>query len=184
MKKALTLLTLTCALFATSASASVLITGFGTGQFSQTTSTFGTNTQTATTYQIVGTDFGNAIYGDLPTSVDISGSNFSLTLTGTLASPVSSSFQINLFDANGNDRLYQGTFSAFTVGVETSVTLTFVNQTGSFDDHVISIGLITTGIGSPLDLTLDTLIAIPEANSIALLGMGVAGLLARRRFKR
>lgn len=175
-----------------SSSAAVLVTGFGSGQFTSTYSDF-TNTQTATTFQIVGLDNGSLLSGSLPSTVDITGNTslLQLTATYTSASTATSVFQIDLFDSSGNDRLYQANLSGFSPR-DTPVTLNFnfVSQTGAFNNLVSTIAFYTGGTGSSLNLTMDTLTAnssvVPEPSTNALLACGAIGLVwfleKRRRF--
>lgn len=167
----------------------VTLTGFGTGEFSKTFSDF-TTTQTATTFNISGTDFGLSLYGTIsPSPINIFGNTVSLSLTGTFTGTATSPFQIDLFDNAGNDVLYQANFSAFTQGVESTVTLLpVVGGTGVFNNNVVSIGLLTSGTGSSVNLTLNNLAAgpVPEPSTWASLafGIGVLSLVMRRKRNR
>ena len=176
-----------CLVFApASLKASVTLTGFGTGDYSEVYSDF-TSTQTATTYQLVGFDNGMGAFGNFST-VNITGSASYLTLTATFTGAATSSFGIDLFDTVGNDRLYSANFSSFTPqGSPVSVDFSFVSQTGAFNNLVNGVQFLTSGAGagSSVNITMDTLtanpVAAPEPSSIALLGLGMVGLLSYRR---
>lgn len=158
----------------------VIITGFGTGDFTATFTDF-TPSQTATTYQIIGNDL-NSLYGSISTPVNISGSMTSLSLLGTFTGTAANNFQMELFDADGDSRIYQGNWSGFTPSVPTSVSLGFLSETGTFNGTVVSIGFITAGSGlGSVNLVLDTLTAVPEPSTYALLVGGLAGIWALRR---
>jgi hypothetical protein len=166
----------------------VTITGFGTGQFAATSNDFGGTGQTATTFNIAGTDFGLSLFGNVsPSPVNITGNTVSLSLTGTFTGTATSAFQINLFDNAGNDVLYQGSFSSFSQGVSSTVTLLPISGgSGVFNNNVVSLALLTTGTGSTVNLTLDTLSAVPEPSTWAFTALGgvVLGLAVRRKMAR
>lgn len=75
MKKPFAVLAVFFVILANIALADITVTLFGTGHFTETFSDF-TDTQTATTFEIVGNDFGSQLDGSLPSSVNITGSNF------------------------------------------------------------------------------------------------------------
>jgi|GEM_PF-2543082 len=184
MKKIIASLFVFCAGLLGVASADITVSLMGTGQFTETFSSFTTNTQTATTFEVIGNDFGSAIYGSIPSPVDITGNTFQLKLTATYTGTSAANFQIDLFDAEGNDRLYDGSFSSFTQNVPTTVTLSFNSETGPFDNNVTSFGLLTFGSGASVDLKMDTLLAVPEPSTYALLGLGFAFLLSKMFYRR
>lgn len=167
-----------------SVNAAVLVTGFGTGQYTSTFSDFTTQNQTATTYQLTGNDFGQSAFGDLSSTVNISGSTSFLTLTATFSGTATSVFNIELFDTLGNSRLYKANFSGFTQNVLSSVDFTFFSQTGPFNNIVNNLGFTTFGTGSTINITMDKLEAnppVPEPTSTALMMVGLVSLAARRR---
>ncbi len=163
--------------------AAVTLTGFGTGQYAPGFTDFTTQNQTATAYQLVGTDGGSSAFGDLPLSVNISGSTSFVTLVATFTGTASTAFGIELFDTGGNSRLYSANFSSFTQNVLTSVNFSFVAQTGAFNNQVVGLGFSTSGppsSTSTINITMDTLLAAPEPSSMVLLGLSMAGLLSHR----
>jgi len=154
-----------------------LLTGFGTGQFTQTSSDFTTNTQSANDFNIIGNDL-NSIYGSF-TPVAISANLAGLSLIGSFSGTASGNFQIELFDSGGDSRTYQTTWGAFN-------TLSFLSQSGAFNGTAVSMGLLTTGTGTgTINLTMDSLTAIPEPSTYALLALGLGSLVFfRMRSKR
>jgi hypothetical protein len=164
--------------------AAVLVTGFGTGQYNSTSTDFTTENQTATTYQLIGNDFGQSAFGDLqPSTVDVTGSTFALMLTATFSGTASSVFNIELFDTDGDSRLYKANFSSFTPSVLSNVNFSFFSETGTFNNIVQGIGFTTFGTGSSINITMDKLeaTAAPEPTSSALMVVGLVSLVARRR---
>lgn len=162
------------------------ITGFGSGQYTTDFTDF-TVTQTANTYQIVGTDFGSADYG-LFAPVALTGyATATLQLSATLTSNVTSAFTIELYDAAGNIALYNGSWSSFTANTPGVATLTFGGATGAFDGTAVKLGLTTGGVGSALNATFDSLVSVPavvvpEPSTYAsLAGIAVLGFVAYRR---
>ncbi len=163
----------------------VELTGFGTpGDFTMISSTFATNTPGPTEYQIIGNDGGDTILGGLSGLKDITGEVDALYFTGTFSGlPPDSAFQIQLVDSFGNLRTYEGLWNSFANGTPSTVTLNFLNQTGSFVlTNVSSIRLRTAGSGfESINLSMDRLeavAAIPEPATAIPLGLGLLGLLA------
>lgn len=174
------LLVLCCAMLTTTYG-SVLITGFGEGEFEVTSFLSGTTSQTRTSSTLTGTDLGATMWGSLPAVVDISGNTSFLLLVGTLwGSDPGSKFQISLFDTDENEALYEGEFVSFASGSATNVTLAAVDISESFSSRVQSLGIMTSGLGAGFNLTVDSLYAVPEPSSASLLGLGVLGVLMQR----
>jgi len=187
----------TCALLSHTANADITVALFGKGGFTETNSTFA-STQTSTTYNITGTDFLCAFYGDLPAPVtipDYTNNSYILKLQATFGdtttTAATTNFQIDLFDTNGNERLYTGNFgNFFPKNTEVSVPLAYLSTTGAFNNSVISLGLLTTGVGNgAINLNIKALnfVAVPEPSTYALCGTGLALLLSsafRRRYFR
>jgi len=160
-----------------------LITGFGSSApqaFNQTFSDFNTNTQTASSYQIIGNDL-NLIFGDY-TPVDISGNLMELSFTGTFTGTAAGNYQIELFDADGDSRIYVGNWGSFTQSVPTTVSLAFSSFSGVFSGTTVSLGLSTTGTGSgTINLTMDSLQAVPEPTTWVLLAGSFTALMVFRK---
>jgi hypothetical protein len=169
-------------LAAHNAKAAVLVTGFGAGEFTSTSAGFTTETQTATTYRLSGTDFGMTSYGDVPSPVNITGSTSFLILTASFSGTATGAFGIELYDALGNTRLYSAPLSDYTPqNVFLPTYFSFVSQTGAFNNVVQGLGFLTSGTGSTVDITMDKLEATPEPTSTALMLVGIVSLVARRR---
>jgi len=160
----------------------VVVTGFGTGDFTASSTGSLTGTQTATTYEISGLDGSSAqLFGNLASSA-IVGIPVSLQLTASYSSLSSSTanFQMELFDLNGNGYIYQGNLNSFSPrGSNVSIFLSSVGQDsgniGNFNGTVTGIQLSLAGLGSgSLDLTMDQLTtsSVPEPATYALLVMG------------
>ncbi len=179
--KPLTILAALLSLALRPAAAQVL-TNFGSDQFTITYSDF-TDTQTPTSLHISGTDFGSELSGIVSTVI-IPASAVQLTLTGTLSgSDPGSAFQIALLDTADNAIYFDGSWSSFSPGVETSVVLNRYAPVPAFNGNVVRIALFTAGTGSSLNFSLKELktTAVPEPSlSLALL-IGLGGLLVLRR---
>lgn len=166
------------------------VTGFGTGDFSAIVP-FGTDSQSATTYTISGTDTGS-LYGTIAPVPSV-GSVTTLYLTGTLtfATNPATNFQIGLYDSDGDGRIYQANWTSFTTsGVEQEVVLSFSSLdnsgTGGFSGTVSTVALIGAGSGSTsVNFVLNNLAttsAIPEpATYAALFGAASLGFCMWRK---
>ncbi len=162
------------------------ITGFGTGDFTETFSDGFTTTPGADNYGITGSDFTTAFYGTF-SSVAI-GSPSSLFLTATQTTSLTSDFGIELFDSDGDSRLYKANWSSFPSGVPTTVALSFNSETGTFNGTAISLAFSAGGSpGGTLTATFDNLAAsaVPEPATWAILfgssAFAFAGCRRRRR---
>jgi hypothetical protein len=157
---------------------SQIITGFGTGDFTVTFSDFSTS-QSASALTITGLDAGDSLYGNFSTVVI--GAAPTLSLLGTKTTTVSSNFQIEIFDASDNSRLYQGSLASFVQNTETNVALTFLSESGVFNGTAVRLGFLTTGSGSNVGLTMNTLSAVPEPATWALLAGSLTTVMIFRR---
>lgn len=159
------------------------ITNFGTSSFSIDGSTQFTTSQTSNSITISGTDFGRNVVGYNIPVVSIAGNSASLTLSGTIASPPTSQFSITLFDSSFRQALYSGgTWSA--LAASGNATVNFTSADSGFDFTTISgLDLTANGTGSSISATLTGLTAgvIPEPTRALLLGVGLMGIMLRRR---
>ena len=155
------------------------ITNFGSSQFTITSSDF-TDAQTSTSLRITGNDFGDTLVGTISTAI-IPTSTIHLTLTGTLAGVnPNSSFQIALVDTAFNEVDFNGTWSAFASGSQTSATLNIAQPVPGFNGDITEIALFTGGTGSPLDFTFSNLsvtASVPEPSSSNLILIAIASLV-------
>jgi hypothetical protein len=174
----------------TAVARAALITGFGTGEFTAAVP-FGTDSQTALTYSISGSD-NSSLYGAI-SAVPSLGSITTIYLTGTLtfATNPATNFQIGLYDSDGDGRLYQANWSSFSSStVEKEIILSFIgldnSGTGGFSGTATTLALIGGGTGtSTINFVLNTLSttsAVPEpATYAALFGLAALGFGAVRR---
>jgi hypothetical protein len=170
----------------------ITLTSFGSGTSPVFTvaegglTTFGT-TQTAANLNIFGND--NLQLAGTFAVKDITGQSDFLTLTGstTPTGAPSSGFTVELVDSNSFTASYiGGAWSGLTGLANGSTTLSFsTSQVGFNFADVIGIQLFTGGVGSsPINATLtgaSTFSAIPEPSRLGLVGLGLAGLISRRR---
>lgn len=169
-----------CAVIALAQAANALtITGFGTGDFSVDSSSFATTNQSGSEVTVIGTDFLSSLFGTLATPVAI-GEPSSIQLLATSTGSATSNLQIQLFDSDGDDLLYQANLSSFVTAVPTLVTFAFVLETGTFNGTVNSLGLITTGFGGSVNLSSNTL-QVPEPSTALFVGLSLVGGIASRR---
>lgn len=168
--------------------ASVLLTGFGSTEIADGGSS--SFIQTGTTTQFIGSDQTGSFLGTF-SPVDITGFTSSITLTATVSGTnPASNFTLQLWDGGSNFRDYSGNWSAFPVGVPTSVIFTAdTPPVGVFNVTTVSgVQFLFGGAGGTLNVTFDSLTAnsinaIPEPSTCAVLA-GLAGLgwtLCRRR---
>jgi hypothetical protein len=164
------------------ASASVQLTNFGTGSFTNEdgVTDFSTINQTATSIQGIGTDT-NILAGTF-SPVNIAGLDI-IELTGFITGTNPNTFfKVELYNDDFSEiRVYDAVFSSFS-SLSSTIELNFVSQTASFSS-IAGFQLTGQGSGSALNLTLTNLQAVPEPSSALLIGLGAAGLywLRRRR---
>ena len=183
MKKTLALILLG-SLMVCSASASTFITSFGTGDFNVSTGFSEFDEQTASGYRMLGDDLGSTFWGELPSVIDIGENTSVLLLVGTLrGSSPESALQLSLIDTMGAEARYEANFSAFQIGAVATVEFAPVHFDFLFNNQVQSLGFMTSGLGAPVDLTVNSLTAAPEPGSGVLLALGLIGmaLLKRKR---
>ena len=165
------------------APAAVLITDFGSDEYTPSSSTFTSNVQTTSQITLDGTE-GNQIFGDLSIPVDITGFTASLSITGNYTGSYNGQFSIDLYDGDGDSVAYNGFYSNFTTGVSTTVALAFVDQTGTFnpaDVRIVGFTAGSSGGSSSVDLVITNLSAVPEPTIWARAGGSLLLLLTRRR---
>jgi len=194
MKKIL-LLSLTLAAYILGGNQSanaILITGFGSTAEAPASaftvdganSTFPTITQAAFNTNVVGNDLGQIFAGTF-SSINIAGLN-TIQLTGTMSGTNAASiFSVDLFNgAQNQTRTYSGNLSGFGTGSPATVVLTFVSETASFND-IAAFVFTGAGAGAAVNFTFDSLEAIPEPSTYALLALGLGSLVFfRKRSKR
>jgi len=161
------------------------ITGFGSGDFliNDANSSFDIGTspvQTSTNITFSGVDGGTSFYVVLNTPVSM-GFGFSPSLTATLNVANTNGFGIEVFDTVGASVSFSGNWSDFTTGASSTVSLEFAANNG-FNGTAAAVLLSTGGTGQTLNVTFDTLAAIPEPSTYAALsGIAVLGFVAYRR---
>jgi len=194
MHKALLLsLTLAISLLGGNQSANaILITGFGSTAeapasaftIDVATSNFTTITQAAFNTNVVGNDNAQIFAGTF-SSINIAGLN-TIRLTGTMSGTnAASNFSVDLFNGALNQtRTYSGNLSGFGSGSPATVVLTFVSETAPFND-IAAFSFTGAGTGDAVNFTFDSLEAIPEPSTYALLALGLGSLVFfRMRSKR
>lgn len=142
--------------------------------------TFPSVNQNGTSTTITGTDLGQVLTGTFD-SVDLSNDRAGLRLMGTVASVPTSAFTIKLFDSSFNEALFTGgSWSALSSNGVSNLSFSSANVLFNWS-NVVGIELGTSGTGSSLAATLTGLSAVPEPTRALLLGVGMMGLLLRRR---
>jgi len=172
--------------FSALSASAITLTEFGDADFNVTYSDFTTVEAGFDSLRVAGSDENTAVYGTLATPISLSQSYGYLLLTGYYSGTSSARFDIALFDEDGDSLNDIGYFSTFDPGVPMTVRLDFNYAEGAFNGPVTMIGLISTGLGDNVDLTVDHLTAeaIPEPSTWALLVIaagGTAFYLRRRR---
>lgn len=113
----------------------------------------------AASSRLASVDNDSPVLAEFP-AVDIGGKTDALVLTGTLwESNPATDFTISLHDANSRHVTYAGNWSAFSIGVETSVTLWPTGtQPGDFDAaQVRYLRISFGGAGAGLNFTFNEL---------------------------
>ena len=171
-------------LFFSSLIHAVEITNFGSSTFSIDGATSFSTTQTETNLQISGNEL-NSLLGTY-NPVDLSsvwGAPLSISAS-TVNNTPSTQFTITLFDDEFNTAEFVGgEWSSLLDGS----LLTLSNSNGSFDNtNVLGLDLSGSGVGDPINVTLNNLSMVPEPSTYALL-IGFLALsysvIRRHRFK-
>lgn len=155
-----------------------VLTTWGTSDFLNPTTSFSNTTYTANSTSIIGSDFGSSLFGELNSSVNILTTDV-ISLTGVYSGTATSIFQIEFFDEDGDSRIYQSSWADFTIGIPSTVQLSFVGATGGAFGLAASLDLLTAGSGNQVNMLLTELTAIPEPNTAIL--VIISGILALGR---
>lgn len=164
-----------------------IITDFGSADTTIDPSTnFTTVTPSLNSINVIGNDggqifaltFAPVIIAPL-TTINLQG-----TLTG--ANP-NSLFTAELYNTDfSQERIYNGFLSSFPSGTETTVGLSLISQTASFND-IGAFVFTGGGTGSPLNFTFDTLtaspVAVPEPATYTLFSLGLIVVMLTYRFR-
>ncbi len=174
-------------LLCTTNAQTLLLTGFGTGDFSDAGSSGFSQDATSATFS--GSDQSGAFLGTYnPVNVSALGEEFQLVVTATISTANNTAFTIEIFDGT-NFQGFTGFWSDFTLNTPTTVYLPMSNTVSAEFDYtqVQGVQIQFGGTGSTLTVSFDTLeiSAVPEpATFAALAGMATLGLAVVRRRKR
>lgn len=161
------------------------LTGFSNTEFTVTYSDFSSTIEGASSLQVIGSDFGDGVYGTLNTPIELGSATDYLLLTGYYTGTSTARFDIQLVDEDGDTLTYVADFISFTQGAPSTVRLDFWSAEGFFNGPVVMVALITSGTGDSVNLTMDHLSAeaVPEPTTWTLLAAaaGMIVLFFRRR---
>ena len=184
MKKTILTIAATVSVMATSF-ANISITNWGSAQLTESFSDWTSATPSSNSLTLVGTE-GQQYFGSLTTPVSISSISpvLQIEVTGIFTGATTGGFSIELFDADGDSRQYNGFFTNFTPSVSSTVTANFATETGIFNPTVASLSFVVLGAGSAsANIQLSNLTAVPEPSTYALMALGglVLFFMVRRR---
>jgi len=163
----------------------ISITNWGSDQLTQSFSDWTSATPASNSLTLVGTE-GQQYFGDLTTPVSITSISpvLQIQVTGVFTGVTTGGFSIELFDADGDSRQYNGFFTEFTPSVSSTVTANFAVETGVFNPTVTGVSFVASGAGTAsANIQLTNLTAVPEPSTYALMALGclVLFFIARRR---
>jgi hypothetical protein len=151
------------------------------------------STRTWSGTQIVGTLYNEGTGPfNLTSALSTSASNSSLLqvqVTATVNSFTAGSFSITLENQSSEVIVADFAWDDFVVGSATTVTKNFVGASGINlatwnRSSVPNWNLVSSGNGTPVDVTFSKLSVVPEPSTGALMMIGAAGLVALRRLRK